>query len=313
MWGSTLRKIRIETAEQAALKWCDGIDDLRLISNSINCVYYFKSKGNGYFIRITHEKIRSVKEVSAALDYLLCLEQAGVPVCKPVESLSDQLIETVEQDELKFIAHICAEVPGVEMHFSYNDLNVYAVWGEALAKLHLAAMDYQPAPNIEFLTWQDIQQETDNYIQHEIPQVQAVYSIIQDWLASQSITKDNYGLVHDDMRVGNVLCDGQRIHFIDFDEPVYHWWMQDVARAFLEVSSKDIEVWGSQFKHFIAGYRRVKPLTTEQLQQVPWLIKNKTIEIYLWTKNNWDDPIAPGGGSTERWLTEMYQNILDWA
>jgi len=154
----------------------------------------------------------------------------------------------------------------------------------------------------------------DQYIAFEKPEIQYIHQAIEQWLAQQTITNDDFGLIHGDLREANVICDGNTIHFIDFDEPVYHWWTQDIARAFLNIVNQDISVWKKPFTHFISGYRSVKDLPKQSLQQIPWFIKNKTLEIYLWTKNNWHDPVAPGGGSTEYWLSEMRGNILnpDW-
>lgn len=40
----------------------------------------------------------------------------------------------------------------------------------------------------------------------------------------------------------------------------------------------------------------------------------KLLEIYLWTKNNWNHDIAPGGGNTQQWLSGIKDKIInnDW-
>lgn len=40
-------------------------------------------------------------------------------------------------------------------------------------------------------------------------------------------------------------------------------------------------------------------------------IQMKSLEIYLWTKNNWSSEIAPGGGNTKKWLAAIYNKIID--
>jgi hypothetical protein len=35
------------------------------------------------------------------------------------------------------------------------------------------------------------------------------------------------------------LYDGKRFSIIDFDEPVYHWYIADIVKPFLEVSEQN--------------------------------------------------------------------------
>lgn len=310
MWELTLKKLTDETAKKAMLKWCDKPMNIKLIANAINCVYRFECQNKAYYLRITHEKIRSLIQLKSALDFQDYLYNREVPICKPIKSLNHAFIEFVKQDNLIFMTHVCEEVPGQEMHFYHKDLEVYFNWGNALAIFHQASSKYSPASEFSFLTWEDLKKEMNQYIDSEEKEIQKIYRDIQEWLASQKMTDESYGLIHGDMREANVICDNKSIYFIDFDEPVYHWWSQDIARAFLNSVSEKIDLWREPFLHFISGYKSQKNLSHEQLHQIPWLIKNKMMDIYLWTKNNWKDPIVPGGGDTKNWLMQLHNDLI---
>jgi hypothetical protein len=38
---------------------------------------------------------------------------------------------------------------------------------------------------------------------------------------------------------------------------------------------------------------------------IPWFIRFKVLDIYLWTKNNWKNKTAPGGGNKKMWLAQL--------
>lgn len=100
---STLKKITDQTALNAASQWVDKPANLRLINNQINCVYRFEHNNQGYYLRITHEKIKPFKAIVAAIDFQQHLFLESAPVCQVVHSKQDLFIETVKQDGLYFL------------------------------------------------------------------------------------------------------------------------------------------------------------------------------------------------------------------
>jgi len=150
MWESTLKKLKADTAKRAILKWCNNPKHITLIANAINCVYRFECNDKGYYLKVTHEKIRNLTALRSALDFQQYLCGKNVPICKPVNSQNDTMVETVEQNDLAFLAHVCEEVPGSEIHFNYKNLEIYSKWGKALAYLHEASSNYSPSPDLSF-------------------------------------------------------------------------------------------------------------------------------------------------------------------
>ncbi|KTD03425.1 phosphotransferase [Fluoribacter gormanii] len=304
VWEDTLKKISNNTAFKAALQWADNPVNLQLVNNQINCVYRFESEGKGFYLRITHEKIRPQKELLAAIDFQQHLFQMDAPVCEVLKSKNGSYIETVVQEELHFLIHVCSEVPGTIMHFGYEVKNVYEHWGQALARLHRAAESYQ-ANGHHFRSWSDLWSETADYLVYENSAIQDLFHTIDEHFRAFKINNVNFGLTHGDHRPGNVLFDGKQIHFIDFDEPVYHWFMADIAKPFLDLCGIPYSKWAAKFAWMIEGYQSIFPIDGQLLHAINDFSQMKSLDIYLWCKNNWHEPTAPGGKPREQWLNEL--------
>ena len=303
-WEATLKKITDRTAFHAASIWVEKPIKLTLINNQINCVYRFEGNNQSYYLRITHEHIRSCQELNAAIDFQQHLFVNRAPVCQPIVSKMNRLLETVNQGDLDFLAHVCLEVPGITMHFDHTEKAAYYTWGKALALLHQASQAYQPKEH-RFISWKDLWKETGDYANKDSSDIQKLYHQIDIWFQTHTATALNFGLTHGDHRPENVLYDGKNIHIIDFDEPVYHWYMADIAKPFLDLCNKPYSTWKHLFDWYIEGYCSILPLANDELQTINWFTQMKSLDIYLWCKNNWFEPTAPGGKPRDQWLSEL--------
>lgn len=310
MWDETLKKIDYSgTPARAAALWDAAPDSLQLISNGINLVYRFESKGKGYYLRITHPQIRSYAELVSALDYQRYLFENGAPVCSSVYSSNGNYIEQIIQDDLLFYAHVATEVPGKMMTWDHSESYVCKTWGKAVAQLHVVAQTYVSSKELQFKSWKGIWENTADYLAHEEDIVIKEYETVEQWFKTMRASFDNFGLTHGDHRTANVLYDGKEISIIDFDEPVYHWFLADIARPFLELGQKPYTQWKQKFRWFIEGYYSIKKITNEELSTISWFARMKTLDLYLWVKNNWHNPTGPSQ-SRESWLAELKQMIL---
>jgi len=91
MWGKTLKQINLDVPKQAVKLWNGSESSLELVSDGINLVYRFDAEDNVRYLRITHEKLRSVGELEAAIHFQNYLAKNGVSVCKPIPSINHLL------------------------------------------------------------------------------------------------------------------------------------------------------------------------------------------------------------------------------
>jgi Ser/Thr protein kinase RdoA (MazF antagonist) len=76
-----------------------------------------------------------------------------------------------------------------------------------------------------------------------------------------------FGLMHADLRLANLLVDGERLTVIDFDDCGFSWFMYDLACAltFNEGRADVDELIGA----WVEGYRTVESLTADDEAEIP--------------------------------------------
>lgn len=313
MWNEQLKTIdSIHTPIAAAKRWGKDIQHVHLVNAGINLVYRFEYHHQTYYLRITHAKLRSKSELEAALTYQKHLFEHHAPVCEPVISIDGLWFESIWQGEEEFLAHVCKEVPGKPITFSEQSIETYKTWGKALGQLHHAASTYDYS-KYHYATWSESLKEMSAYAQKE-PAIRGVLASVSEFLNTRAQAPFNYGLTHGDHREGNVLTDGKHVHIIDFDLPSLNWLTEDLFRPFFDSIVHDQTNWRDKVEPYLNGYFSVMPEDSIDLSTLPWQIKMKCLEIYLWTKNNWSDESAPGGEDTSLWLKKIYNKIVsdDW-
>ncbi len=311
MWNEVLKRIdSVVTPQEAIKRWGGSPNTLTLVSDGINLVYRFENNQRGLYLRMTHASLRKESELLSAIHYQNHLFQHQAPVCEPLPSLNGLWVENIIQDEDIFLAHVCSEVPGTPIHFDYPGNELYREWGKALGKLHLAVVSYEPLTH-QYTNWKSSIIEMNDYAKHESMALQAVLKDVSIYFTNRSQTSDNLGLTHGDHREGNVLSDGHHVHIIDFDLPSFNWFMEDFTRPFFHSIIHDDVSWKQKITPYLEGYLSIMPKQSLDLSAFVKQIQMKSLEIYLWTKNNWSGDTAPGTGSTKQWLDKIHEKIID--
>lgn len=315
MWDQVLKRIDAnKTPLLAAQRWRKPIDQVHLVNEGVNLVYYFEHQSQRYYLRITHGVLRPEKQLLAAILYQEHLFQHDVAICKPIKSANDEWIETIQQGDDCFLAHVCLEVPGQPINFDYKDKSLYQHWGRTLGQLHHAATTYSTA-DFEYASWSKSLDEMYDYIEREDNAVRATLDDIAQFMRTRPKTSINFGLTHGDHREGNVITDGKQLHIIDFDLPCQNWFTEDVFRPFFDSVVNNHMQYQDKLLPYLEGYFQIMPESSLDLSSFSKQIQMKCLEIYLWTKNNWsDDSAAPGGNEKKKWLDNIHRKIVqdDW-
>lgn len=99
-------------------------------------------------------------------------------------------------------------------------------------------------------------------------------------LAALPKDRAHFGLIHADLRLANLLVDGDRTAIIDFDDCGFGWYLFDLATAlsFLEQrpdAPELIEAW-------LTGYRKVAEVPAEIEREIPTLIMLRRLQLIGW-------------------------------
>ncbi len=105
---------------------------------------------------------------------------------------------------------------------------------------------------------------------------------------------DQFGLIHCDMRLANLLVDGERLAVIDFDDCGLSWFGYDFAAS---VSFLEHEAYiGELMDAWAEGYRTVEPLAAEQAAALPIFVMLRRMQLTAWIASHSETPTAQSMG-----------------
>ena len=123
---------------------------------------------------------------------------------------------------------------------------------------------------------------------------------------------ETFGLIHADLRLANLMVDGNTLTAIDFDDCGFGWWVYDLASAlsFIETDPRLPDL----IARWCDGYTRIAPLPATDRAMIPALIFLRRVLLTAWlaTRADSDTAQALGGAAytlgtltlAERFLTD---------
>jgi Ser/Thr protein kinase RdoA (MazF antagonist) len=105
---------------------------------------------------------------------------------------------------------------------------------------------------------------------------------------------DRFGLIHCDMRLANLLVDGDEVKVIDFDDCGFSWHLYDAAAAvsFFEHEKHVPELMAAWAK----GYRRVHELPAEDEAEIPTFVMLRRMILVAWIGSHSETDLAQSMG-----------------
>ena len=270
-----------ETLYSLATRWFDSPLQLTFIRKSANQVYRVNTSEEEYYLRITKHWDQNALE--SALDFHLWLYNHKLPICQPLASKSGNWVETIEWEGSNWFVRMVKSVPGKPLNTELKDVEVYRLWGEAVANLHLVAEEYQPPQDSYFLSWEEewetVIKARKWFVGKEIEE----YELLSDWKNSRMMElPGGQGVVHADCNASNFLFDGKTLFTIDIDEPMQHFYLSDIARPFRELVHLPKNEYNKYQEAFTNAYLAIRPIEGFQVSDLLWLSKMKSLEAYVW-------------------------------
>lgn len=109
-------------------------------------------------------------------------------------------------------------------------------------------------------------------------------------VADYGTDAERFGLIHADLRLANLLVDGEQIAVIDFDDCGFGWFAFDFAAAvsFIEEDPRIPELIAS----WVEGYRSVAPLPDADLAMLPTFVMLRRLQLTAWVASHSETPTA---------------------
>ena len=99
-----------------------------------------------------------------------------------------------------------------------------------------------------------------------------------------------FGLIHADLRLANLLVEGDHLRVIDFDDCGFGWRLYDFAAAVSFFEHEPIV--DALRERWVAGYRTVAPLPAEDAAELPVFVAMRRFLLVAWIASHPEVPIA---------------------
>lgn len=129
--------------------------------------------------------------------------------------------------------------------------------------------------------------------------LERVVTVLDRRLSAFGDGPDRFGLIHADLRLANLLIDGDQIGVIDFDDCGFGWFMFDFAAA-ISFFETDATIPALQAA-WVDGYRAAAPLSDEAERELPTFIMLRRLQLTAWIASHRETPTAQelGGPFTD--------------
>jgi Ser/Thr protein kinase RdoA (MazF antagonist) len=119
---------------------------------------------------------------------------------------------------------------------------------------------------------------------------------LRDDLAGYGTGGDRFGLIHADMRLANILVDGDAVTLLDFDDCGFCWFAYDFAAAvsFFE----DSPVVPALKAAWLEAYRRIRPLSAEDIEAMDTMLLLRRMALLAWIDSHAETELARSHAST---------------
>ncbi|RLM14670.1 phosphotransferase [Gibbsiella quercinecans] len=241
-------------------------------------------------------------EIISELDWLLSLKTSGViNVAAPIPQLNGERVARLE-DEASVTFVVAFEfIAGAEPDSACDLSSWYRRLGQIAARLHLHSLGWQRPLAFTRKVWTfdtiigkqalwGDWRSLSQFAPEDISLLEQTEKLLKAQLDEYGCSPERFGLVHCDMRLANLLVDGEKMTVIDFDDCGICWFGWDFATAvsFIE----DDPLLGNYQAAWLKGYRSVRPLSRQDEAMLPVLVMLRRLQLSAWIASHAETPTA---------------------
>lgn len=249
-----------------------------------NEIYRCLAKQGTFFVRITNYKTYHEQSEEVSWTNFLCHQ--GVGASEAVHSSKHQYIEKIMLNEEK-LAVVYKAAAGIHLPRAEWNKSVLKKVGKQIGKMHRVTGSYRES-TAHLKDWYE-NKEYD-FLTH-IPKEETAIREMADHLLTKikGLPKNNsnYGLIHGDLWLENILVDGSEITMIDFQDCEKHFNIFDLAVPIYSAMEFSFSGGGnikdyrqSITEALLDGYREEHDLSPEMVDTLPLFLKLKQLFEY---------------------------------
>ena len=281
-----------------------------LVNLSENATYRVDDPATGrrFALRVHRDGYHSRNAIRSELAWLMALRRDGVVITPvPVPGTDGDLIQMVPHRAMPRPRHVVlfewesGAEPSEKDHFT----DKFKILGEVTARMHKHSQGWTRPAGFERHTWDFGTSLGDR--PHwgswrdgmgldrakETLFAEAV-ALIGRRLEAFGQSPERFGLIHCDMRLANLLIDGDTVKVLDFDDSGFSWHLYDAATAvsFFEHEPHVPELMDA----WVEGYRRVLDLPAADAAEIPTFVMLRRMILVAWIGSHAETDLAQSMG-----------------
>ena len=268
--------------------------NIRQLCISENATYkVIASNRSQYVLRLHRPNYHSLIIIQSELAWLLALQQDNIHAPIPIKGKNYDYVQSFKFGDNDVYAVLFHWINGEEPAAADSDLSAsFKRLGYMNAKLHEHTKGWiQPSSFVRPIWSHENMLGEDGYWgdwkngylldnQH-YPLIKETIEIIKSKLAVYGQNHTNFGLIHADLRLANLLVDQNCTSVIDFDDCGFGWFLHDLASALsFHEHLPEAKLWVNEW---LEGYHQVASLTQKDLDMIDTFIIQRRLQLLAWT------------------------------
>jgi Ser/Thr protein kinase RdoA (MazF antagonist) len=275
----------------------------RLINHSENQTFLIETAGQGAFtLRVHRTGYQSRGSIESELAWLMALRRdTSLAIPEPVPGRDGQMLQRFDTPRGERLAVLFRFVEGQEPQPDSNLGDLFVTLGRYAATMHNHVTTWQRPEGFERQVWQAATildadgpwgdwRLAPGVTDANRPVLDRLDSALWLRLAAYGTGADRYGLIHADMRLGNLLVDGGKVTLIDFDDCGFCWFAYDFAAAisFHETNPAVPALRAA----WLEGYQTVRQLTQDDIGAIDSMVMLRRMALLAWIGSHADTKLA---------------------
>jgi len=259
--------------------------------------------GSRFILRVHRPGYQSAAAIKSELEWLSTLrDETTLPVPRPLPGRDGALLQELRpKTGASRRAVLFAYEPGIEPQPEDDLGDLFETLGRFAAIAHLQAMRFTPSASFSRPVWNagailDASGLWGDW--RRAPHVEgdvaatlaALDSRLRADLAAYGEGRDRFGLIHADMRLANLLVDGEHVTLIDFDDCGFCWFLYDFAAAisFFEDSASIPAL----KRRWLSGYEAIRPLSATDRAMLETMVLLRRMALLAWIGSHAETALA---------------------
>lgn len=249
--------------EEILERWGYDEGSATILRASANFIFEFYKEGEQFFLRFNDLSERNYSSIEAELNIVKYLGNRSLNVAQPIVSLNGNDIEVVETKLGTFLAVVFEALEGKHLDMEeISDQQAY-IWGKSLGNLHANLKQLPEKYRVNRPSWKELLLEAKEILPKKELAAHKEADKLLSWTDTLSLSKENFGIIHYDFELDNVIFNDNTIGMLDFDDSSVHWFAADIVYALR--SAGDFNLENPVITTFIKGYKSETDLDMEML------------------------------------------------